>query len=68
VGCRDVKAVPIGQRKQAILGTAARVASASIHRIGDELAAGKIKGMQLVPVFGVSVDKLVALSDDPMQV
>ncbi len=45
-----------------------RVASASIHRIEDELAAGKIKGTQLVPVFGVSVDKLVALSNDPMQV
>jgi len=65
---REHEAVPIAQRKQEILGTAVRVASASIHRIEDELAAGKIKGTQLVPVFGVSVDKLVALSNDPMQV
>jgi hypothetical protein len=36
-----------------------------VFRIEDELATGKIK---LVPVFGVSVDKLVALSNDPMQI
>jgi len=65
---REHEAVPIAQRKQEILGMAVRVASASIHRIEDELAAGKIKGTQLVPVFGVSVDKLVALSNDPMQI
>jgi hypothetical protein len=47
---------------------ATRVASASIERIEDELAAGKMKGTQLVPVFGVSVDKLAALSNDAMQV
>jgi hypothetical protein len=45
-----------------------RVASVSIDRIEDELAAGKIKGTQLVPVFGVSVDKLIALSNDPMKI
>jgi hypothetical protein len=65
---REHEAIPIAQRKQEILGTAVRVATASIHRIEDELAAGKIKGTQLVPVFGVSVDKLVALSNDPMQI
>src|SRR5258707_14898225 len=65
---REHEAVPIAQRKQEILGTAVRVASASIDRIEDELAAGKIKGTQLVPVFGVSVDKLALLSADPQQI
>jgi hypothetical protein len=65
---REHEAAPIAQRKTEILGAAMRVATASIHRIEDELAAGKIKGAQLIPVFGVSVDKLVPLSNDPMQI
>ena len=65
---RENEAIPIAQRKQEIMGAALRVATASIHRIEDELAAGKIKGTQLVPVFGVSVDKLALLSNDPTQV
>jgi hypothetical protein len=65
---REHEAVTVSQRKQEILRAAARVASASIERIEDELAAGKIKGTQLVPVFGVSVDKMAALANDPMQV
>jgi hypothetical protein len=42
-----------------------RVAQASIEQLEDDVAAGKIKGAQLVPVFGVFVDKLQALSGDP---
>ena len=46
------------------MASAARVAQASIEQLEDDVAAGKIKGAQLVPVFGVCVDKLQALSGD----
>jgi hypothetical protein len=59
------EAESISARKQELAVIAARVAQASIERIEDDLAAGKIKGAQLVPVFGVCVDKLQTLSGDP---
>ncbi len=59
------EAESISARKQELAASAARVAQASIDQIEDAVAAGKIKGVQLVPVFGVCVDKLQALSGDP---
>ena len=59
------EAESINARKQELAASAARVAQASIEQIEDDLAAGKIKGTLLVPVFGVCVDKLQALSGDP---
>jgi hypothetical protein len=59
------EAESISARKQELAVIAARVAQASIEQIEDDLAAGRIKGAQLVPVFGVCVDKLQALSGDP---
>jgi transcriptional regulator with XRE-family HTH domain len=59
------EAESISARKQELAATAARVAQAAIEQIEDDLAVGKIKGVQLVPVFGVAVDKLQALSGDP---
>jgi hypothetical protein len=58
------EAESISARKQELAVIAARVAQASIEQIEDDVAAGKIKGAQLVPVFGVCVDKLQALSGD----
>jgi hypothetical protein len=58
------EAESISARKQELAVSAARVAQASIEQIEDEVAAGRIKGAQLVPVFGVCVDKLQALSGD----
>jgi len=65
---RQVEAQTIEQRKQTILATAARVAELGFERIEEELAAGKIKGAQLVPVAGMATDKVVALSNDPQQI
>ena len=62
---RQAEAQTIEQRKQTILATAARVAELGFERIEEELAAGSIKGAQLVPVAGMSVDKVLALSGDP---
>jgi len=59
------EAESISARKQELAASAARVAQASIEQLEDDVAAGKIKGAQLVPVFGVCVDKLQALSGDP---
>ena len=59
------EAESINARKQELAASAARVAQASIEQLEDDVAAGKIKGAQLVPVFGVCVDKLQALSGDP---
>jgi len=65
---RQVEAQTIEQRKQTILATAARVAELGFERIEEELAAGKIKGTQLVPVAGMATDKVLALSNDPQQI
>jgi hypothetical protein len=58
------EAESISARKQELAVIAARVAQASIEQIEDDVVAGRIKGGQLVPVFGVCVDKLQALSGD----
>ena len=62
---KQAEAQTIEQRKQTILATAARVAELGFERIEEELAAGNFKGVQLVPVAGMSVDKVLALSGDP---
>ena len=46
---------------------AARIAYGAGELIEDELYNGKVKGSQLVPVYGVAVDKLVALTADTTQ-
>jgi transcriptional regulator with XRE-family HTH domain len=65
---RQVEVRTIEQRKQTILATAARVAELGFERIEEELAAGNIKGAQLVPVAGMATDKVVLLSNDPQQI
>ena len=62
---KQAEAQTIEQRKQTILATAARVAEPGFERIEEELAAGSITGVQLVPVADMSVDKVLALSGDP---
>jgi transcriptional regulator with XRE-family HTH domain len=55
------EAESISALKQRLAASAARVAQASIEQIEDDVAAGKVRGVQQVPVFGVCVDKLQAL-------
>jgi DNA-binding CsgD family transcriptional regulator len=57
------EAVPIAQRKKELAVSAARVAQMAIEQIEDEVAEGNIRGMQLVPTFGVMVDKVIALDE-----
>jgi hypothetical protein len=65
---RQREAETISQRKQTILATFTRIAAAGSEAIESELAEGKIKGALLVPVVGMSVDKILALSNDPQQI
>jgi len=65
---RQREAETISQRKQTILATFTRIAEAGSEAMEAELAEGKIKGSLLVPVVGMSVDKILALSNDTQQI
>ena len=64
-GVRERKSDDIRQRKQMIAASAARLAADGFNKLNEEMQAGKIKGALLVPVTGMAVDKLQALSGDP---
>ena len=51
-------------RKGRIAAQAEQIATKAADRLLDEVASGKIKGSALVPVFGVAVDKALALRGD----
>ncbi len=55
----------ITERKQSLAALASRIARGAGESIEDELAKGSIPVNSLPVVFGVAVDKLVALSDQP---
>ena len=54
----------IAQRKQLIIASAARLAANGFDRLNAEMDAGNIKGSLLVPVTGMAIDKVIALSGD----
>ena len=54
----------IAQRKQLIAASAARLAANGFDRLNAEMDAGNIKGALLVPVTGMAIDKVIALSGD----
>jgi len=54
----------IAQRKQLIAASAARLAANGFDRLNAEMDAGNIKGSLLVPVTGMAIDKVIALSAD----
>lgn len=62
---RRRNAETIGAQKQALASLASRIAHGEGGQIEDELHQHKIHGSQLVPVFGVAVDKLMMLADQP---
>jgi hypothetical protein len=64
---RVLEAQTIAIRKQSLSAIAARIAQSSAEQIEDQLAAGKFKGSQLIPVFGVAVDKLLLLAGEPTE-
>jgi hypothetical protein len=58
----------IEQRKRLIRDSAARLAVKGFDRLNEEMDAGKIKGSLLMTVTGMATDKVVALTNDPIQV
>ena len=54
----------IARRKQLIIASAARLAANGFDRLNAEMDAGNIKGALLVPVTGMAIDKVIALSGD----
>jgi len=59
------EAVPIAARKQALMLQAARIAKLAADRVEDQIDTAPLP--QAVVTFGVMTDKIVALSNDPMQ-
>ncbi len=57
----------VSAQKERLANMAARIAYGAGELIEDELYNGKVKGSQLVPVYGVAVDKLCALTADTTQ-
>jgi hypothetical protein len=58
--------VPIATRKQELMMQAARIAKRAADRVEDEIDTAPLP--QAVVTFGVMADKIVALSNDPIQV
>lgn len=52
----------IAHRKQLIAASASRLAANGFDRLNAEMDAGNIKGALLVPVTGMAIDKVMALS------
>jgi hypothetical protein len=55
----------IQQRKELLAAKAERAAFDAVEQIQDHLDGGKLSPQQLVPIFGVLVDKSLALRGDP---
>src|SRR5215471_1772356 len=55
----------IQHRKELLAAKAERAAFDAVEQIQDRLDEGKLSPQQLVPVFGVLVDKALALRGDP---
>jgi hypothetical protein len=61
---RERESYDIAHRKQLIAASAARLAANGFDRLNAEMDAGNIKGALLVPVTGMAIDKVIALSGD----
>ena len=61
---RDREYTEISRRKELIAASAARLAANGFDRLNAQMDAGNIKGALLVPVTGMAIDKVIALSGD----
>jgi hypothetical protein len=61
---RERESHDIARRKQLVAASAARLAANGFDRLNAEMNAGNIKGALLVPVTGMAIDKVIALSGD----
>ena len=61
---RERESHDIARRKRLIAASAARLGANGFDRLNAEMDAGNIKGALLVPVTGMAIDKVIALSGD----
>ncbi len=65
IAARERESLDIERRKQLIRASAARLAANGFDKLNREMDAGRINGALLVPVTGMAIDKVIALSQDP---
>ena len=65
IAIRNANYNEIQQRKELLAAKAERAAFDAVEQIQDRLDEGKLSPQQLVPIFGVLVDKALALRGDP---
>ena len=66
VAIRDHEWQQVAARKETLAAQAETIANRAADALLNELEAGKVKGASLVPVFGVAVDKALALRGDSL--
>jgi hypothetical protein len=67
IATRERESHDIARRKELIRASAARLAANGFDKLNEEMDAGRINGALLVPVTGMAIDKVIALSsNDPL--
>jgi hypothetical protein len=67
IAVRERESHDIARRKELIRASAARLAANGFDKLNREMDAGNINGALLVPVTGMAIDKVIALSaQDPL--
>jgi hypothetical protein len=67
IAVRERESHDIARRKELIRASAARLAANGFDKLNREMDAGNINGALLVPVTGMAIDKVIALSsNDPL--
>jgi hypothetical protein len=66
IATRERESLDIERRKQLIRASAARLAANGFDKLNREMDAGNINGALLVPVTGMAIDKVIALSSDQL--
>jgi hypothetical protein len=64
IATRERESHDIARRKELIRASAARLAANGFDKLNREMDAGNINGALLVPVTGMAIDKVIALSSD----
>jgi hypothetical protein len=59
---QQIEWAEVSKRKELVPARAARLAAAGFDKLNEEMDAGNIKGALLVPVTGMAIDKVIALS------
>jgi hypothetical protein len=65
---QQIEWAEVSKRKELVLARAARLAAAGFDKLNEEMDAGNIKGALLVPVTGMAIDKVIALSGNATHV